>query len=140
MPIEDRNLQPGMKLEARYKGEDYACTVMEGEDKGGLRFMLDDLDDNRLSSAVFRSLSAAGSAVTGNACNGWAFWSRKGQGPKPRQAKTAPPEAAAFRRIPGGRAWCDGCAAAFRVDRGVTPSRCPEGHTPTGVEAEKVEA
>ena len=123
MSIEDRNLAPGTKLVARYKGKDYSCTVMEGVDKGGLRFML---DDNR----IFKSPSSAGSAVMGgSACNGWRFWSLEGQEPKPK-AKAKEAQSADFRRIPGGRAWCNGCAAAFKVEAGTTPTVCPEGHTP----------
>lgn len=131
MTIEDRNLKAGTKLVARYKGQDYGCMVMEGDEKGGPRFMLDDLDDNRLSSMVFKSLSAAGSEVMGgNACNGWRFWSVEGQEPRPRQSKATKPATEGFRRIPGGRAWCNGCAAAFKVKAGTTPPTCPEGHTP----------
>ncbi len=126
--IEDRNLAAGTKLVARYKGQDYACTVMEGDGKGA-RFMLDD-------DRVFKSPSAAGSAVMGgSACNGWRFWSVEGQEPKPKAAvKKA--ETADFRRIPGGRMWCNGCAAAFKVEAGTKPTACPEGHTPDDAPAE----
>ena len=70
MTIEDRNLKAGTKLVARYKGQAYSCTVMEGDGKGP-RFMLGD-------DRVFKSPSAAGSAIMGgNACNGWRFWLRR---------------------------------------------------------------
>ena len=48
--------------------------------------------------------------------------------PTPKAAKTE--EVLGFRRIPGGRAWCNACAAAFKVEAGTTPPTCPEGHTP----------
>ena len=137
--IEDRNLKAGTKLVARYKGQDYACIVMEGDEKGP-RFMLDDLDDNRLSSMVFKSPSAAGSEVMGgSACNGWRFWSLEGQEPQPKERKATTPGSEDFRRIPGGRAWCEACCKAFKVEAGTTPTACPEGHTPDDVttEAEK---
>ena len=69
----------------------------------------------------------------GSACNGWRFWSLEGQEPKARTAKK--PDTADFRRIPGGRAWCNGCAAAFKVEAGTTPTVCPKGHTPGLAEA-----
>ena len=65
-PIEDRNLAPGTRLVARYKKVEYHATVVEGE-TGGLRYRLDD-------GREFKSPSAAGSAITGHACNGWVFW------------------------------------------------------------------
>ena len=122
MSIEDRNLAPGTKLVARYKGKEYTAEVVEIEE--GLRYRLED-------GKEFKSPSSAGSAVMGgSACNGWRFWSLEGQEPKPK-AKEA--QSTDFRRIPGGRAWCNGCAAAFKVEAGTTPTVCPEGHTP-GVE------
>lgn len=67
MPIEDRRLEPGMRLVATYKGRTYACTVGNDTDKPTFA-----LNDGRR----FKSPSAAGSAVMGGiACNGWRFWS-----------------------------------------------------------------
>lgn len=91
--IEDRNLQPGTRLVARYRGETYTAEVVQTED--GLRYRL--ADDGR----EFRSPSAAGSAVMGGqACNGWRFWSVEGTAwerkakpekrPRQPQAKAAP--------------------------------------------------
>ena len=121
MSIEDRNLAAGTKLVARYKGKEYKAEVMETEE--GLRYRLED-------GKEFKSPSSAGSAVMGgSACNGWRFWSLEGQEPKPK-AKAKEAQSADFRRIPGGRAWCNGCAAAFKVEAGTTPTVCPEGHTP----------
>lgn len=127
MPIEDRNLKAGTKLVARYKGQEYTCTVMEGDDKGR-RFMLGP-DDNR----VFKSPSAAGSAIMGgNACNGWRFWSVEGTEPKPkvnRKAK-ANPAPDAFERLEDGRYFCSACMESFDAPKGVTPQGCPQGHAP----------
>lgn len=123
MTIEDRNLKAGTKLIARYKGKDYGCNVIEMKD--GIRYQV--LDTGKPS--IHKSPSAAGSEITGNACNGWRFWSVEGTEPAPK-AKAKETEAAGFRRIPGGRAWCNGCAAAFKVKAGTTPPTCPEGHTP----------
>ena len=58
------SLAAGTPLVARYKGNAYGATVLDG---GRCR-----LEDGR----EFGSLSAAGSAITGGvACNGWRFWS-----------------------------------------------------------------
>ncbi len=120
MSIEDRNLAAGTKLVARYKGKEYTAEVVKTEE--GLRYRLED-------GKEFKSPSSAGSAVMGgSACNGWRFWSLEGTEPKPRQVKKT--DTADFRRIPGGRAWCNGCAAAFKVEAGTTPTVCPKGHSP----------
>src|SRR5688572_21713181 len=66
MAIEDRNLATGTKLWARYKNEVHTAEVVETEGKHAFR-----LSDGR----EFKSPSAAGTAITGKACNGWAFWS-----------------------------------------------------------------
>src|SRR5437773_5580319 len=66
MAIQDRNLSVGTKLYARYKGATHTAEVIEKEGKPGYR-----LADGR----EFKSPSAAGTAITGLACNGWAFWS-----------------------------------------------------------------
>ncbi len=69
MTVEDRNLKPGMVLVATGKHDGRRCDVVEAD--GGVAFRLDDGQE-------FASPSAAGSAVTGTACNGWAFWSVEG--------------------------------------------------------------
>jgi hypothetical protein len=66
MAITDRNLTAGTTLWARYKGETYTAEVLEAE--GALRYRLSD-------GREFKSPSAAGTAITQKACNGWAFWS-----------------------------------------------------------------
>ena len=67
MPIENRNLKAGTRLVARYHKQPYGCEVVEGEG-GKVRYRLQD-------GREFKSPSAAGMAVTGKSCNGWAFWS-----------------------------------------------------------------
>ena len=66
MAITDRNVSTGTKLWARYKGEVHTAEVVETEGKQAFR-----LEGGR----EFKSPSAAGTAITGKACNGWAFWS-----------------------------------------------------------------
>jgi hypothetical protein len=81
MAIQDRNLSVGTKLYARYKGATHTAEVIEKEGKPVYR-----LADGR----EFKSPSAAGTAITGLACNGWAFWS-VGEPPieaEPEQPKT----------------------------------------------------
>ena len=67
MPIENRKLQPGTSLVGRYHKQPYVCEVLEG-DGGKLRYRLED-------GREFKSPSAAGTAITGHACDGWVFWS-----------------------------------------------------------------
>lgn len=127
MTIEDRNLKAGTGLVARYKGKAHKCEVIGTPE--GIRYRLVS------SNKQFRSPSAAGSHIMGgNACNGWRFWSIEGTEPTPKVAKE--PEALGFRRIPGGRAWCNACAGAFKVEAGTTPTTCPKGHTPEGITTE----
>lgn len=84
MPIENRNLQPGIKLTARYKKENYHCEVIEKDGK-----TLFKLQDGR----EFKSPSAAGMAVTGKSCNGWSFWSvQNPEQNKPADAKAETPQ------------------------------------------------
>ena len=64
--IENRNLTTGTHLTARYHKQTFTCEVTEREGKPSYK-----LEDGR----EFKSPSAAGTAITGGACNGWAFWS-----------------------------------------------------------------
>jgi type IV secretory pathway VirB10-like protein len=74
MPIENRNLEPGTVLVARYKKQERTCEVVQTDD--GLRYRLDD-------GREFKSPSSAGkAAIDGVACNGWRFWSLQGTEPK----------------------------------------------------------
>src|SRR2546425_7836551 len=86
MSIENRNLKPGTKLAARYKGKEYTAEVVKTAD--GIRYRLKD-------GKEFKSPSSAGSAVMGgSACNGWAFWSLAADLAK-TPAKKAPAKTAA---------------------------------------------
>src|SRR5258705_13223309 len=67
MAIEDRNLSIGTKLWARYKGETYTAEVAKKEGETGDDPILYKLADGR----EFKSPSAAGTAITTKACNGW---------------------------------------------------------------------
>lgn len=125
MPIENRDLQVGTRLVARYKKQEYSATVVEGE-KGGFRYRLEDGQE-------FKSLSAAGSAIMGGvACNGWRFWSVAGsEEAKPKQrgqrGKKANP-GANLTPLEDGRWFCSTCQEAFPVQAGFEPEECPKGH------------
>ena len=67
MAIENRNLEPGTKLIARYKKEEYRAEVIDGEE-GKVRYRLAD-------GREFKSPSSAATGITGKAANGWNFWS-----------------------------------------------------------------
>ena len=82
MPIENRNLEPGTKLVARHKKQTYSTDVIAGAD-GKLRYRLVD-------GREFKSPSSAGTAITGKACNGWAFWSLAN--PEQQEAPANKPE------------------------------------------------
>jgi Restriction Enzyme Adenine Methylase Associated len=69
--IQDRNLTAGTKLVGRYHKQDRTCETHLDEN-GKLYFRLDD-------GRSFKSPSAAGTAVTGHACDGWHFWSIAGE-------------------------------------------------------------
>jgi hypothetical protein len=72
MAITDRNLAIGTKLYARYKGQTYTAEVVLNPDATGDRpiaYQVEGTDE------LFKSPSAAGTAITEKACNGWAFWS-----------------------------------------------------------------
>ena len=92
MPIANRKLKPGTVLVARYKKQDYKCTVVKGED-GNLIYRLHGGDD-------YKSPSSAGVAVKGEGktCDGWEFWSVEGAKPvlpraQRKQQESAKPKA-----------------------------------------------
>ena len=134
MSIEDRNLAPGTKLVARYKGKEYAAEVVKTEE--GVRYRLED-------GKEFKSLSSAGSAVMGgSACNGWRFWSLAGSEeakPKKTSKKAAKengnPGSGLIERMEDGRYFCSACQEAFEAPRGVEPQGCPKGHRPEDFKA-----
>ena len=79
MAIENRNLEPGTVLTARYKKEERTCEVVQTDD--GLRYKLD-------SGELFTSPSSAGkAAMAGVACNGWRFWTVQGTETPKRESK-----------------------------------------------------
>jgi len=79
MPIENRNLEAGTRLVARYKKADRTCEVVETAE--GLRYRLDDGTEHRSPS------SAGKAAMDGVACNGWRFWSIEGTEKPKREPK-----------------------------------------------------
>jgi hypothetical protein len=151
MALENRNLEAGTRLVARYKKQEHTATVVEGEG-GGLRYRLED-------GREFKSPSAAGSAVMGGvACNGWRFWSVAGEATAaaPKKERKAPAKKAAtkakkpatktqgFERLPNGEGaaegtakfFCDACMEAFEAPADSEPATCPKGHQPDGSPAE----
>ena len=147
MAIENRNLAGGTRLVARFKKQEYACTVklvVEGQDPLKKVYVLEH------DGSEHKSPSAAGSAVMGGvACNGWRFWSVAGQQSTSveRPAKTAAKGSKRKAKpgnggqlikplddqadVPEGsvRYFCSGCMAGFNVDDGTEPVTCPEGHS-----------
>ncbi len=127
MSIENRDLKPGTKLVARYKGQDYSAEVVETE--AGIHYRFEDGQE-------FKSPSAAGSAImAGSACNGWRFWSLAGSLPvreeQPKKArKAAAKKQTAFERLEDGRYFCSACMEPFTAPNGVEPIGCPQGHQP----------
>ena len=155
MAIEDRNLEPGTKLIANYKKEEYRAEVVAGEE-GKVRYRLAD-------GRELKSPSAAGAAFTGKSCNGWAFWSvavdgsptelqepesSEGKGEDSEGTDTQDqPFPVGFRRVPnqkgvgegGVRLYGDACQTSFTAPVEATPETCPEGHTPDAGRQEMVE-
>ena len=143
MAIEIRNLEPVTKLIAKYKKEEYRAEVIAGEE-GKVKYRLAD-------GREFKSPSAAGTAITSKACNGWAFWSVDlGDTPgepeiQDSQVEDSPepevveqPSSAAFRRVPNQRGvgegeirlYCGACQKSFTAPADQQPESCPEGHGP----------
>ena len=147
MAIENRDLEAGTKLIAKYKKEEYRAEVIAGEEEGKVKYQLSDGRD-------FKSLSSAGTAITTKACNGWAFWSletdggpsepeeadgSEGQGEDPSgEDTTEEPPSAQFKRVHNQkgvgegevRLYCDACQKSFTAPAGQQPESCPEGHGP----------
>ena len=132
MNIENRNLEPGTRLAARYKDQEYSAEVVEAED--GIRYRLED-------GREFTSPSSAGSAVMGGkACNGWRFWSLAGSegasAPKsPAKRSGKKKTSSTFERLEDGRYFCSACMDAFAMTDDQDPSECPQGHQPEQLEA-----
>ena len=138
MAITDRNLSVGTKLYAEYKGQTHTAEVIEVEGKTRYRVQ------GRGKEETFNSPSAAGTAVTGKACNGWAFWTvgeppiapeqktpetKPAKAPRQRKAKTtATASGETTPEIPdrtvgkhaNGNFACEVCGAEFDDEGSVT--------------------
>ena len=156
MSIENRELEPGTKLVAKYKKEEHRAEVVAGEE-GKVKYRLAD-------GRQFKSPSSAGTAITGKACNGWAFWSIESgsaqtgsEESENSEAMAEDPEntetpeqtsAAGFRRVPNQkgveegqiRLYCDACQKSFTAPADQQPENCPEGHGPDAGQQEAAEA
>ncbi len=118
MALENRKLEVGTKLVARYKKEEHRAEVVAGEgDKTLIR-----LADGR----EFTSVSAAGSAVMGGvACNGWRFWSLEGtqeanppKAEKPKAERRGGSKGKAKAKKDGeGKIACGECGQEFDTSR-----------------------
>ncbi len=113
MPLENRNLEAGTRLAARYKGTTYTCEVVQTEE--GLRYRLEDGKD-------FKSPSSAASAVMGGmAANGWRFWSlaeelaEKAAAPK----KESPKKNGQVERFR-----CLHCLNIYKTEKAAASCRC----------------
>jgi hypothetical protein len=144
MPIQDRNLPAGSRLEANYKKARYVCEV-GADEEGNQTFSID--------GKTFKSPSAAASHVMGGqAANGWRFWSIEGAAttanvaansgetkPKPERKAKAPRKARKFKLISrmdeqpsdleeGAVAYfCAACQAKFIAGEEI-PAVCANGH------------
>ena len=134
MAINTREIKPGMVLTGKYHKVEYTCEVVESDGKLVYRVMGED----------YKSISAAGSSVTGHPCNGWVFWSEST--PKaedvsqPVQTEATVTEAVEDKKsvcrrnpnqkgVPQGQVrWhCYACRKSFLLTAGQTPRGCP-GH------------
>ena len=156
MAIENRTLEAGTKLIAKYKKEEHRATVIAGEEEK--------LNYRLVDGREFKSLSSAGTAITNKACNGWTFWSVE-----PEDALTEPQEPETqrernetseetetgdqtpkpvFRRVPNQkgvgegevRLYCDTCQKSFTEPVGEPAEQSPEGHTPKAGQEATTEA
>ena len=131
MAIENRNLAVGTRLVSRYKKQTHKAEVLHTED--GVKYQLED-------GRQFKSLSSAGTAITGGPINGWSFWSleTEGQGAKQERPKVEKAKKAngVIRRTPNQkgapegqvRYFCSACLDSFYAEEGETPAACPKGH------------
>src|SRR5687767_14442305 len=126
MTIENRNLAVGTKITAKYKKLTYRGEVIQTEE--GLRYRLED-------GGEFKSLSSAGTAVTGGPINGWSFWSvetesseTEVQPPKAKKANGVIRKTPNQKGTPEGqtRYFCSACLDSFYAAQGETPSACPK--------------
>lgn len=95
MSIENRNLEAGTVLTARYKKANRTCEVVATAD--GLRYRLDDGTEHRSPS------SAGKAAMDGVACNGWRFWSVAGTEKPRREPKAKADKPAKAKKEPAAK-------------------------------------
>lgn len=144
MALENRNLEPGTVLTARYKKQDRTCEVVQTD--AGQRYRLDDGSEHKSPS------SAGKAAMGGVACNGWRFWSIAGtekpkrepkakaeaeQEKKAKSAKKAPAKKAAKKKVAakkpkatrakGDSYGCGVCGEAFPTMKAAT-AHAKEAH------------
>jgi hypothetical protein len=155
MSIQDRNLSVGTKLYAKYKGMTHTAELVEVQvlPTGMLPKDAPANPDPRLVTETryrladgreFKSPSAAGTAITGKACNGWAFWTvgeapiapepaakepKPAKAPRGRKPKTTTTEGGETApEIPegtigthaNGKLACEVCGAEFDDEASVT--------------------
>lgn len=147
MTIIDRNLEPGTRLVAKHKKNRYFAVI----DAEGRAILQADSEGPLPIESTYKSLSAAGQAITGNSVNGWRFWSVDDLTPEDRKAlmaaeagHTAAEEREKKKangkmlfRTPnqkgateGMERWfCNGCMVGFEVETGTKPEACPAGHS-----------
>ena len=140
MPIDNRELAPGTKLEGTHKKTTHICEVV-ATPEGEVRFKLED-------GRLFTSLSSAGKVVmNGVSCNGWRFWSVAGEAPREQDNSPAGPEDSSakpttvkrvrqIKKLPnqkgaeaGQTRWfCSACMKGFLLPTGQEAASCPGGH------------
>jgi hypothetical protein len=105
--IEKGTLRVGDVLVGKFKGEVYHVSVRAKNGDGTLVY---EAIDGPAAETQFKSVSAAGKAITGHECNGWSFWSVEGKEPvkTPRVAK--PKGAALVERFQ-----CPDCTHIFQT-------------------------
>jgi hypothetical protein len=99
--------QVGDTLVAKFKGVTYHADVRAADD-GRLAF---EALDGPKSGTIFKSLSAAGKAITQHECNGWAFWSVQRE-----EAVEAPVKVAKAKAPRKARAKAEPVAAAIEAE------------------------
>jgi len=134
MAISNREIKSGMVLTGRYHKVEHTCEVVEKDGRLVYRVMGED----------YKSISAAGSSVTGHPCNGWVFWSesttKAEESSQPVQTETTETEAVEDKQsvcrrnpnqkgVPQGHVrWhCYACRKSFLLPAGQMPRGCP-GH------------
>lgn len=153
MAIKDRaQIKEGAKLVGRYQQVENTCEVVVVD--GRVMFQI-----NGNPKRVFKSLSAAGKAITEHECDGWHFWSIAGGEPgaaaketaaseKPTKSKAKAGDADPITRevpkhgihkmedqrgAPAGllRYYCFDCNEPFSAQSSVLRPACPNTKCPT---------